>query len=143
MLLWLPINFRIEIDKSNKGITQKLIDLFVSNSGMYITTILVGNNVVMVIYGIFMSDYLDPRLENVGISLGIAYDSRDVDFDVDRVGDGRVFPESRVPSAAECVFTGICYSGIFVLYPVFPDLVFLRVVRGIVAEDIYRTQTDA
>lgn len=40
---------RIEIDKSNKGITQKLIDLFVSNSGMYITTILVGNNVVMVI----------------------------------------------------------------------------------------------
>ena len=62
---------RIEIDKSNKGITQKLIDLFVSNSGMYITTILVGNNVVMVIYGIFMSDYLDPRLEGVGISLGL------------------------------------------------------------------------
>ena len=62
---------RIEIDKSNKGITQKLIDLFVSNSGMYITTILVGNNVVMVIYGIFMSDYFDPRLEGIGISLGL------------------------------------------------------------------------
>lgn len=62
---------RIEIDKSNKGITQTLIDLFISNSGMYITTILVGNNVVMVIYGIFMSDYLDPRLEGVGMSLGI------------------------------------------------------------------------
>ncbi|HJA14039.1 MAG TPA: hemolysin family protein [Candidatus Butyricimonas faecavium] len=64
---------RIEIDKSNKGkgITQKLIDLFVSNSGMYITTILVGNNVVMVIYGIFMSDYLDPKLEGIGISLGL------------------------------------------------------------------------
>lgn len=62
---------RIEIDKSNKGIAQTLIDLFVSNSGMYITTILVGNNVVMVIYGIFMSDYLDPRLEQVGISLGL------------------------------------------------------------------------
>ena len=63
---------RIEIDKSNKGITQKLIDLFVSNSGMYITTILVGNNVVMVIYGIFMSDYLDPRLEDVRIAYGVA-----------------------------------------------------------------------
>lgn len=62
---------RIEIDKSNKGVTQKLIDLFVSNSGMYITTILVGNNVVMVIYGIFMSDYLDPMLENAGVSLGL------------------------------------------------------------------------
>ena len=74
---------------------------------------------------------------------GIAHDSRDVDLDVDHAGDGRVFPESRVPFEAECVFAGIRYSGIFVLYPVFPDLVFLRVVRRIVAEDIYRTQTDA
>jgi len=62
---------RIEIDKSNKGLTQTLIDLFVSHSGMYITTILVGNNVVMVIYGIFMSDYLDPKLEWLGVSLGV------------------------------------------------------------------------
>lgn len=43
---------RIEIDKSKKGVTQALIDLFISHSGMYITTLLVGNNVVMVIYGI-------------------------------------------------------------------------------------------
>ena len=62
---------RIEIDKSNKGITQKLIDLFVSNSGMYITTILVGNNVVMVIYGIFMSDYLVKQFEFLHLSIGV------------------------------------------------------------------------
>ncbi len=49
---------RIEIDKHNKSVAQALIDLFVTNSGMYITTILVGNNVVMVIYGIFMTEYL-------------------------------------------------------------------------------------
>lgn len=49
---------RIEIDKHNKSVAQALIDLFVANSGMYITTILVGNNVVMVIYGIFMTEYL-------------------------------------------------------------------------------------
>lgn len=62
---------RIEIDKSNKGITQTLIDLFVSNSGMYITTILVGNNVMMVIYGIFMSDYLNTYLGVLHLSLGV------------------------------------------------------------------------
>ena len=62
---------RIEIDKSNKGITRKVIDLFVSNSGMYITTILVGNNVVMVIYGIFMSDFLDPKLDALGVTVGM------------------------------------------------------------------------
>lgn len=62
---------RIEIDKSNKGIAQSLIDLFVSNSGMYITTILVGNNVVMVIYGIFMSDLLGQQLAFLNLSVGI------------------------------------------------------------------------
>lgn len=62
---------RIEIDKSNKGIAQSLIDLFVSNSGMYITTILVGNNVVMVIYGIFMSDLLVKQLAFLHLSVGV------------------------------------------------------------------------
>ncbi len=62
---------RIEIDKGNKGIAQSLIDLFVSNSGMYITTILVGNNVVMVIYGIFMSGLLVRQLEFLHLSVGL------------------------------------------------------------------------
>lgn len=62
---------RIEIDKSNKGVVQALIDLFVSNSGMYITTILVGNNVVMVIYGIFMSDLLARQLAFWQFSVGL------------------------------------------------------------------------
>lgn len=62
---------RIEIDKSNKSVTQVLIDLFVSNSGMYITTILVGNNIVMVIYGIYMSGYLTEQLGFLHLSLGV------------------------------------------------------------------------
>jgi len=62
---------RIEIDKGSKGIAQSLIDLFISNSGMYITTILVGNNVVMVIYGIFMSALLAQQLEFLHLSVGL------------------------------------------------------------------------
>ena len=62
---------RIEIDKSNKGVTQALIDLFISHSGMYITTLLVGNNVVMVIYGIFMSDLLVKQFEFLHLSIGV------------------------------------------------------------------------
>ncbi len=62
---------RIEIDKSNKGITQSLIDLFVTHSGMYITTILVGNNVVMVVYGTVMSDLLTQPLSGFHLSLGL------------------------------------------------------------------------
>ena len=61
---------RIEIDKSKK-VTQALIDLFISHSGMYITTLLVGNNVVMVIYGIFMSDLLVKQFEFLHLSIGV------------------------------------------------------------------------
>ena len=62
---------RIEIDKSKKGVTQALIYLFISHSGMYITTLLVGNNVVMVIYGIFMSDLLVKQFEFLHLSIGV------------------------------------------------------------------------
>ena len=62
---------RIEIDKSKKGVTQALNDLFISHSGMYITTLLVGNNVVMVIYGIFMSDLLVKQFEFLHLSIGV------------------------------------------------------------------------
>lgn len=62
---------RIEIDKSKKGVTQALIDLFISHSGMYITTLLVGNNVVMVIYGIFMSNLLVKQFEFLHLSIGV------------------------------------------------------------------------
>ncbi|WP_251623528.1 hemolysin family protein [Odoribacter lunatus] len=62
---------KIEIDKHDKSIAQALIDLFVANSGMYITTILVGNNAVMVIYGIFMSEYLTQYLGFLGFSIGM------------------------------------------------------------------------
>ena len=62
---------RIEIDKYKKGVTQALIDLFISHSGMYITTLLVGNNVVMVIYGIFMSDLLVKQFEFLHLSIGV------------------------------------------------------------------------
>ena len=62
---------RIVIDKSIIGVTQGLIDLFISLSGMYITTLLVGNNVVMVIYGIFMSDLLVKQFEFLHLSIGV------------------------------------------------------------------------
>ena len=62
---------RIEIDKSKKGVTQALIDLFISHSGMYITTLLVGNNVVMVIHGIFMSDLLVNQFDFLHLSIGV------------------------------------------------------------------------
>lgn len=79
---------RIEISKSDKSIAQALIDLFVSNSGMYITTMLVGNNVVMVIYGIFMKDYLVGQF---GFFKRSFFGDEDVGGDLDIYFDHTVF----------------------------------------------------
>ena len=51
---------RMEIDKKNNGVSAKLIDFFYRHSEQYISTMLVGNNIVLVIYGIKMAELLDP-----------------------------------------------------------------------------------
>ena len=120
---------RIEIDKSNKGITQKLIDLFVSNSGMYITTILVGNNVVMVIYGIFMSDYLDPRLEGVGISLGLRMILVTLISTLIMLVTGEFFPKAVFPLRPN-VFLRVFAIPVFLFYILFFPISYFSVWFG-------------
>lgn len=45
--------------KKNPGIA-KIIDLFLRKPGMFITTILIGNNIALVIYGIYMAKLFEP-----------------------------------------------------------------------------------
>ena len=53
---------RIEIESENRSVTQRLIEFFLTKPGMYITTILVGNNVAIVIYGMAIAKILDPLI---------------------------------------------------------------------------------
>ena len=47
--------------KKNPGIA-KVIDLFLRKPGMFITTILIGNNIALVIYGIYMARLFEPLI---------------------------------------------------------------------------------
>lgn len=52
----------MEIDMSNKSITSYVIDKFYSNSNNFVSSLLVGNNIVLVIYGILMAELLNATI---------------------------------------------------------------------------------
>ncbi len=51
---------RFEVEKSESGITDKIIQIFYRNPQQFITTLLVGNNIVLVIFSMKMSELLTP-----------------------------------------------------------------------------------
>lgn len=54
---------RLELDKKNNIIYSKLISLYTQHPAQFIATLLIGNNVALVIYGIAFAKLLQPFLE--------------------------------------------------------------------------------
>ncbi len=54
---------QIELEKNQRKFPSQVISLFTRNSGRYIATMLVGNNVALVIYGFTMTKMLTPFLD--------------------------------------------------------------------------------
>lgn len=53
---------RLELEKKQGTFTSRITSLFTKNPGQYITTMLVGNNIALVVYGITMAVILEPQL---------------------------------------------------------------------------------
>lgn len=53
---------RFEVDRSNQSLSGKLLSVFYDNPNNYISTMLVGNNIALVVYGIMMSRIIDGIL---------------------------------------------------------------------------------
>ena len=51
---------RIELDKKQNTFTSRIISIFTANPGQYIVTMLIGNNIALVVFGIFMAVLLKP-----------------------------------------------------------------------------------
>lgn len=53
---------KIELDKNNGSLNGKLLSFFVNNESSFISTMLLGNNIALVVYGIYMAKALEPSI---------------------------------------------------------------------------------
>ena len=56
---------RFELDKKEKSLTSKILDIFYRNPHQFISTMLVGNNIAVVVYGLQMAIILEPLIARV------------------------------------------------------------------------------
>ena len=56
---------RYELDKKHRSLSSKILGIFFRNPNQYISTMLVGNNIALVIYGLQMAIVLEPHIRTL------------------------------------------------------------------------------
>jgi CBS domain containing-hemolysin-like protein len=56
---------RFELDKKNQNLTSTILSIFYRHPQQFISTMLVGNNICLVIYGLLMAEVMTPPLQTI------------------------------------------------------------------------------
>ena len=64
---------RFELDKKQRNLTSSILSIFYKNPQQFISTMLVGNNISLVIYGLLMAELMTPWLSPIGNQVVITF----------------------------------------------------------------------
>ncbi len=108
------------IDLNSKTITSFVIDRYYSNSNNFVSSILVGNNIVLVIYGILMAELLMHPLGQITSNSGVHLLLETIISTIIIIFTGEFIPKAifRInPNGALKRFAVIVYPIYIFLYP--------------------------
>ena len=110
----------VEMDKEKDGIPQRCLSLFYRNPNGFVSTMLVGNNIVLVIYGILFARIFDATLfasypESTRVLLDTILSTLIVLF------TGEFFPKTLFksnPNKLLTIFAPLAYIFYIILWPI-------------------------
>ena len=125
---------RFELDKSDKSLTSWILDKFYQNPNQFISTMLVGNNIALVIYGLLMAKILEPFIANVVDSKVMIVFIQSVISTILILFTGEFIPKTIFklnPNFSLALFSLPLYLVYIVLYPIskFASLLSFLIIR--------------
>lgn len=136
-----------EMDKDKNGIAQRCLSVFFHNPNGFVSTMLVGNNIVLVVYGILFASIFD----NLWKSMGIDYQATVVVLDtvastIVILFTGEFLPKTFFKSSPNTLltfFAPLAYIFYIVLWPISRFSTFLvRIMLRAVGIKITEEQND-
>ena len=109
-----------EMDKDRNGLTQRLITVFYKHPNGFVSTMLVGNNIVLVIYGILIAKFFDSTIFS-GMDAGFTVTADTLLSTLIILFTGEFLPKSLFQNNANqllSVFYTIDYFFYVVLWPI-------------------------
>ncbi len=111
---------RFELEKKQKSLSSAILSIFYRNPQQYISTMLVGNNICLVVYGMLMATVLEPALSFMGSQLLITL-SQTIIATIIVLVTGEFLPKTifRIsPNLWLKIFSFLLYVFYILLYPV-------------------------
>nr|WP_298558472.1 hemolysin family protein [uncultured Prevotella sp.] len=109
-----------EMDKERNGFTQRIISLFYAHPNGFVSTMLVGNNIALVIYGILIARLFDNTIF-VGMDAGFTVPADTILSTLIVLFTGEFLPKTLFkanPNRLLAVFSPFAYICYVVLWPI-------------------------